>query len=185
MNKLTREITMTGTEKLEAELRTLSDLLEEGKGRFHAVREELRRRHTVKDEQPAPSVVLTPDQALHEQLDREVKVTMGLTNKLIAMEAEQAKLVVEAEIAKAAQREAEDRLALLAKHTATTVSKASVDRLRSALCDVPAGGTSPTNASPWVIQLHRAACEVAGMEVVAKPDKPEQSDLDRFRFGEG
>lgn len=77
------------TEALE--LRELSARIAADPPRFQAVREELARRR--------------------KERDLSLKITM--------MEVEQAKLVVEAEIAKAAQREAEERLAVLARNRAS------------------------------------------------------------------
>lgn len=97
------------TEQLEAELRSVSEQVEEGKRLFHDIREELARRRAAKDEQPTQQA--QPEDAA-DNLLRQVRV---MSLKVIAMEAEQAKLAVEVEVAKAAQREAERRLSLIAR----------------------------------------------------------------------
>lgn len=104
------------TEKLENELRELSAQLEDGKMRFQLVRDELARRHAANpNDQPAPTL-MTEEQMRQNLRNAETAQNGTLINKLIAMEAEQAKLVVEAEIAKAAKLEAEERLALVTKY---------------------------------------------------------------------
>lgn len=154
------------TETLEDILRTLSNDLEMGKMRFQEIRDELRRRKETRDEQPLPKE-LTAEQQHQEELGKLRNDVAVLTNKSIAMESEQAKLVVEAVIAREALREAEDRLALLAKQI-TMVPKKAIDELTAALCDVPPGGASG-DAPAWIIRLHRASCEVARMQVITNP----------------
>jgi hypothetical protein len=102
------------TDVLELELTNLSRKIEEDvinladdKSYFMTIHAELKHRRETKDEQPEPQAVDKQQvaQSMHNTL----------TNKLIAMEAEQARLVLEVEIAKEAAREAESRLAILAK----------------------------------------------------------------------
>lgn len=101
----------TNTEDLERELRERSDAIDRHRQRFDTIRAELKRRREVKDEQP-PMDVVTVESQRQYALDLE----RNLILKVTAMEAQQAQLVVEVEIAKAAQREAEERLALVTKH---------------------------------------------------------------------
>lgn len=106
---------LLSTEKLEAELKSVSGQLETGKQRFHQIRDELKRRRETRDEQPAPKE-LTVEQLRDDEMGNLMSQIQVLTNKVIAMEQEQAKFIVELEISRAAQRDAEDRLALVAKH---------------------------------------------------------------------
>lgn len=102
------------TESLETELKELSDRIATDPMRFQQVADELARRRRVKDEQPPLAVV-----TIESQRQAEIDIEKSLTLKVIAMESQQAQLVVEAEIAKAAQREAEERLALVVKRIPT------------------------------------------------------------------
>jgi hypothetical protein len=124
--------TFTPTDTLENELRELSQQLEIGKTRFNDVREELRRRHEAGNDQPKP-VELTNDQRREDEELNAARALNVMTNKIIAMEVEQAKLVVEAEVAKAAQREAETRLALLAKLIAASDLNGAVATMKDVL----------------------------------------------------
>ncbi len=99
------------TEALEQELKDRSEALSRHQARFAQVRDELKRRRETKDEQPPMQVV-----TIESQQKADVDLNRTLALKVPEMEDQQAKLVVEAEIAKAAQREAEDRLALVIKH---------------------------------------------------------------------
>jgi hypothetical protein len=109
------------TETLESELKSLATQIETGKQRFHKVSEELKlRREYVKASQDPLSdqpqaVELTEAQDLQQQLDAAHKEQRVLTNKLIAMESEQAKLVIEIEMLKVERDVALERLATLAK----------------------------------------------------------------------
>ncbi len=143
------------TEYLEAELRGLEEQLSAKQSRFRQVSAALQRRKSTKDEQPPQEPTAGAEDV--------VKV---LTNKAIAMEAEQAKLVVEATIAREALREAEERLALVVRHN-VVVPNDAIREMVAALGDVPPGGASG-DAAAWIVRLHRAACEVAGMVVVDK-----------------
>lgn len=153
------------TEKLETELRSISDQLATGQERFHQIRTELRNRRVAKDEQPVPKET-TADQLRQAEVDNFREQVNVLSLKVTSMEAEQAKLVVEAEIFKAQAREAESKLALVVKNN-TMVPKNIIDELTIALGNVPPGGASG-DAPAWIIRLHRASCEVAGMQVVTK-----------------
>lgn len=98
------------TEELEAELKVLSERIAVDPLRFQQVRDELKRRRETKDEQPPMQVTTVESQ---QKVDADLSRTLAL--KVTEMEGQQAKLVIEAEIAKAAQREAEERLALVVK----------------------------------------------------------------------
>jgi len=100
------------TESLEAELRELSDRIAADPLRFQQVREELKRRRETRDEQPTPE---TDAERSERESRAQRDLDKALTLKIIAMEAEQAKLVVEAELFKSQRDEAAARLALLAK----------------------------------------------------------------------
>lgn len=99
------------TEKLESELSELSARMSSDPIRFQDVRDELRRRRegnigTVND-QPPPKVTT------HDELLAEARQTIAtLTTKIISMESEQAKLVIEAEMARADAVEIQRRLTL-------------------------------------------------------------------------
>ncbi len=98
------------TEALEQELKDRSEALSRHQARFAQVRDELKRRRETKDEQPPMQVTTVESQ---QKADADLNQALAL--KVTEMEGQQAKLVVEAEIAKAAQREAEERLALVVK----------------------------------------------------------------------
>jgi len=110
------------TETLEIELRDLANTitvdvnkLSDKQRYFQSVREELKRRRETNDErsaQPQPTPVADAKSIQQLQLE---SLVQALTLKMIAMEAEQAKLVVEVETHKSARQEAEERLALIAK----------------------------------------------------------------------
>lgn len=117
-------IPVRDTETLEIELRDLANTitvdtnkLSDKQSYFQSVREELKRRRDTKDErsaQPAPTIITEEAVALRKMRALE-HLNNTLVNKMIAMEAEQAKLVVEVETHKFARREAEERLALVVK----------------------------------------------------------------------
>lgn len=113
------------TEELEDELRVVSTqisteperferTMQESRKRFERLAAELRRRRGVRDEQPTPKV-LTVDQQRDEELENLRGQVSVLSNKIIAMETEQAHLVVEAELFKSQRADAEERLALVVK----------------------------------------------------------------------
>lgn len=111
------------TEDLEAELKQLSNSITTDRNKltddqslFQSITVELKNRRETKDEQPVPTITPTKEEALARENDRLREENRQLVLKVISMESEQAKLVVEAEVAKALQREAEDRLSLVAKH---------------------------------------------------------------------
>jgi|GEM_PF-5075982 len=104
----------TELSKLSASITTDAEKLADSQALFQSVREMLKNRREVKDEQPVP-VLMTSEQLLQQQLEMERMEVKALTNKLIAMESEQAKLVIETETAKYDARVAQDRLALVAK----------------------------------------------------------------------
>lgn len=111
------------TEDLEAELKQLSNSITTDRGKltddqalFQSISVELKNRRETKDEQPVPATPPTKEEALARENDRLREENRQLVLKVISMESEQAKLVVEAEVAKALQRETEDRLALVVKH---------------------------------------------------------------------
>ena len=112
------------TDALEAELAALSNKitnaanqLTDDKSLFETIRVELKNRRAEKDEQPPPDIrPATREAALelkNEHLSRENKV---LILKITEMESEQAKLVIEIQLANFARQQAEERLALVAKH---------------------------------------------------------------------
>jgi hypothetical protein len=101
------------TESLETELQELSGRIAADPPRFQEVRAELKRRRETRDEQPPPD---TAAQQAERTRSYEQKLGENLALKVTMMEAEQAKLVVELEIAKATQRDAEERLALVVRH---------------------------------------------------------------------
>lgn len=103
-------VTPTPTETLEAELKTLSEQLAIGQARFDTVRKELKTRRETKDEQPPMEVDTVEKRRLNDEA-----VNRNLVLKITAMEAEQAKLVLEAELAKASQLETENRLTMIVK----------------------------------------------------------------------
>ncbi len=120
---------MRSTEQLEAELRDRSAAIERHQAQFQRIRAELKRRRQVKDEQPTPREV-TADQQRQDELDDLRRQIGVLSNKVIAMEGEQAKLVVEAELFKAQRAEAEERLALVARRLPTKREPMSRDAAR-------------------------------------------------------
>lgn len=109
------------TEQLEAEMRALSTKLDETRlqiqedqGYFLSIGAELKRRRESGEETfTVREPVGESAQARENKLREEARM---LTLKITSMEAEQAKLVVEAETAKAVAREANERLALVTKH---------------------------------------------------------------------
>lgn len=111
------------TEELEAELKSLSssitadrDKLTDNQALFQSISVELKNRREAKDEQPQPTVIPSKEEALANENARLREENRQLVLKVISMESEQAKLVVAAEVAKAMQREAEDKLALVVKY---------------------------------------------------------------------
>jgi hypothetical protein len=113
------------TETLEEKLKKLSVGIADGPLKFQKTHEErqqhflkvsgeLKRRREVSDEQPTP---LTMEQTRDNQQALGVRFHDNLVLKITEMEAEQARLVVEAGTFKAARDEAEARLALVIKHT--------------------------------------------------------------------
>jgi hypothetical protein len=126
MTMLTKLATVdkSTTEELEAELRELSrsittdaNKLTDDKSYFETVSVELRNRRKAKDERSAqPTPKLVTEKSIEVDIEaRQANLSSNLTLKLIAMEAEQARLVIEIEAHKFARQEAEDRLALIAK----------------------------------------------------------------------
>jgi hypothetical protein len=115
---------LVDTEKLETELKELSTRIAADPLRFQQVRDELKRRREIKDEQPPPE---TTEQASERTRSYEQKLSDNLALKVTMMEAEQAKLVVELEIAREAQRVAEERLALVVKHIPAKREPVSTD----------------------------------------------------------
>jgi hypothetical protein len=110
------------TEELEAELAKLSTNIDAGsiqlsddKNRFGWISAELARRRTTADEQPAPQPDVTWEQALTRENQRLESDNRALVNKIIMMESEQGKLVVETMIAKDEKRVLEERLTLVSK----------------------------------------------------------------------
>lgn len=151
----------SNTEKLEAELRSLSEQLEAGKFRFQQVREELARRHAAGGDQPAPE---TADQRAEKQREAECNLDKNLVLKIIAMEAEQAKLVVEAEVYKSQRDEATSRLQLLAR-AGDFVPKPAVDNLRAVINEVTSSELEFASSS-WFSRLYDAARAVAGVSLL-------------------
>lgn len=133
-----------GTEQLEAELKELSDRIAADPLRFQQVREELARRHAAGNDQPAQD---TLEQRAEKQRAAGRDLQNNLVVKITAMEAEQAKLVIEAEIAKAQRDEAERRLALLVK-TGTVIPAAIADELKDAITDVSMRSMLEKHAGP-------------------------------------
>jgi len=120
------------TEELEAELKTLSasittdsNKLTDDQSLFQSITVELKNRRETKDEQPTPTIIPTGDEALARENDRLRNENRQLVLKVISMETEQAKLVVESEVAKAMQREAEEKLALVVKYLNPPAAKSS------------------------------------------------------------
>lgn len=101
------------TDSLEQELKKLSERIAADAIRFQQVSAELKRRRKTKDEQPTPE---TQEQLTERLRTYEADLEKNLVLKIAMMEAEQAKLVVEAELFKSQRDEAEQRLALVAKH---------------------------------------------------------------------
>jgi hypothetical protein len=111
------------TEELEAQLKQLSssitadrDKLSDDQSLFQSISVELKNRREAKDEQPTPTVEPSKEEALANENARLREENRQLVLKVISMESEQAKLVVAAEVAKAMQREAEEKLALVVKY---------------------------------------------------------------------
>lgn len=137
------EFDLAQTEKLEAELKSISEQLEVGKFRFHQVRQELSRRRAAKDDQPAP---LTDDERNELNKANADAVDRNLVLKITSMELEQARLVIEAETAKADAQEARDRLALVCKHAAAGTLKTYMERFIAA-----PRATAPRSPDPDLI----------------------------------
>lgn len=172
------------TETLEAELKELSDRIAADPLRFQEIRKELARRHAAGDDQPTPE---TAEQRTDKTKQTDAALANNLVLKITMMEAEQAKLVLEAEAAKDAKREAEERLAFVAR-TSTVISRPDRDELVAAIGDV-ASAALLGSAAAWVARLHRAACKVAGIEVGSQPQKKEPVSMpipgDGLRCDEG
>ncbi len=113
------------TGSLETELKELSDRIAADPLRFQQVRDELRRRRAAEDEQPTP---LTAEQKRAVDAESAANLDKNLILKITAMEAEQARLVIEASMAKMAQRDAEERLELVVKHAMAGTLAAYLDR---------------------------------------------------------
>lgn len=138
MKELERDATLgTGsilthpTELLEQELKELSERLTKDQFRFAQVRDTLKGRRELAtrdkvDDQPAPKL-MTSEQRLQELLDEAHKEIRTFTIKVIAMEAEQGKLVVEAEAAKYDARVAQDKLMLVSKSMKSAVVMSNID----------------------------------------------------------
>lgn len=107
------------TGALEDQLKVLSARIASDPLRFDEIRAELAFRRRTKDDQPAPRLI-TVEGSKREDQDKAARTNEALMLKITVMEAEQAKLVIEAELAKAAQREAEERLAIVARTTASS-----------------------------------------------------------------
>lgn len=113
------------TDDLEADLSGLAagiaagaERLADSQSLFQSISAELKRRIDAKDERSAQParLPLTKELAAALDADKSRDYNNQLTTKLIEMEAEQARLVVEAEVAKMGQRVAEEKLALVVKH---------------------------------------------------------------------
>jgi hypothetical protein len=111
------------TEDLEAELKALSNSITTDRNKltddqslFQSISVELKNRRETKDEQPAPTILPSKEDVIARENDRLREENRQLVLKVISMESEQAKLVVEAEVAKAGRRDAEEKLALVAKY---------------------------------------------------------------------
>jgi hypothetical protein len=111
------------TEDLEAELKALSNSITTDRNKltddqslFQSISVELKNRRETKDEQPVPTILPSKEDVLMRENDRLRDENRQLVLKVISMESEQAKLVVEAEVAKAGQRDTEEKLALVAKY---------------------------------------------------------------------
>lgn len=105
-------------ETLEAELKTLSARIASDPIRFQQVRDELKRRHAAGGDQPVPVEMTAEQRRQNEELAfRESNRLLVL--KVTEMEAEQAKLVVEAEMHRQQRAEAEERLALVVRRLPT------------------------------------------------------------------
>jgi hypothetical protein len=112
-------------DELEVELKQLSTAIESGRAKvtddqsmFQSISAELKQRREVSSEsflEMKPRLATREDQLLAdaEQLKTENKM---FVLKITEMDGEQAKLVIEAQMARAAQREAEERLALVVKY---------------------------------------------------------------------
>lgn len=126
------DVICKSTEELEAELKNLStsittdsNKLTDDQSLFQSITIELKRRRETTDEQPTPTITPTGDEALARENDRLRNENRQLILKVISMETEQAKLVVEAEVAKAMQRETEEKLALVVKYIKQPAEKSS------------------------------------------------------------
>lgn len=143
-------LSVATTEALEQELKDRSEALSRHQARFTQVRDELKRRRETKDEQP-PMQVTTVESK--QKADADLSRTLAL--KVTEMEGQQAKLVVEAEIAKAAQREAEERLALIVKRLPTKREPMTRDAARELLIrrrlNTLGSWTDKHNIDDWII----------------------------------
>lgn len=165
------------TESLEVELKELSDRIATDPLRFQQVREELKRRRETRDEQPTPE---TDDERVERESRTQRDFDNNLVLKIIAMEAEQAKLVVEAELFKSQRDEAAARLALLAKVIAASgLERAVAVFNETAWLTAPAGGATLDAAAglpattPHLEDMRRM------LEKHAKPEPPVRERLSR------
>jgi len=169
------------TESLEAELRELSDRIAADPLRFQQVREELKRRRETRDEQPTPE---TDDERAEREGRAQRDLDKALTLKIIAMEAEQAKLVVEAELFKSQRDEAAARLALLAKVIAASGLEKAVAIFNETTKVVAPAGDAALDAAAGVRQplsrdaAHKLATKHATVYGLDKPDELESWIID-------
>jgi hypothetical protein len=148
------------TEALEAELKTLSERIATDPLRFQQVRTELKRRRETRDEQPTPE---TNDERAEREGRAQRDLDKILTLKIIAMEAEQAKLVVEAELFKSQRDESAARLALLAKVIAASGLEKAVAVFNETAQVVAPAGDATLDAAAGVRQplSHETASKIA------------------------
>lgn len=140
-------LSVATTEALEQELKDRSEALSRHQARFAQVRDELKRRREMKDEQP-PMQVTT----VESQQKADADLIRTITLKVTEMEGQQAKLVVEVEIAKAAQREAEERLALVVKRIPQKREPMTREvALELALKNTPSYAEHVIAVNPWII----------------------------------
>lgn len=167
------------TDALEDQLKTLSARIASDPLRFDEIRAELAFRRRTKDEQPTPTLRQAGD-AERERKEDAAKLNTALTLKITAMEAEQAKLVLEVEAAKAAQREAEDRLAIIARATRSTLTQApsGATRYLDVVLDGPPG---PEGGRFVELEDERGMGTSAGSSWIA-PARESKSAMWRLRI---
>lgn len=126
------DIRLKSTEELEERLKDLSSSITNDRMKitndqalFQSISVELKNRREAKDEQPTPEAIPTKEEALARENDRLREENRQLVLKVISMESEQAKLVILAEVAKANQRDAEEKLALVVKYRPNNTSNES------------------------------------------------------------